>query len=152
VESGRVVAALIRLAQAKGVMLYPDQTVEALIEEDHHVRGVRTRAGNTFHAEHVVVASGAWTALLVRDLAPILKVTGHPVFYFKPADPDLFTLLEFVVFNAGITHSGWYGFPLHPREQVVKIANHAIGQALHLELDKRVVTSRDQVVRLASLA
>ena len=61
VESGRVVAALVRLAQSKGVMLYPDQAVETLIEESSHIKGVHTRSGNTFHAEHVVVASGAWT-------------------------------------------------------------------------------------------
>ncbi len=143
VESGRVVAALVRLAQAKGVMLYPDQMVDALIEEDHRVIGVRTRAGNTFHAEHIVVASGAWTTLLVRDLASVLKVTGHPVFHLKPANPALFTPPDFVVFNADITHSGWYGFPLHPREQVIKIANHGVGQVLHPEQDKRVVTNSD---------
>ena len=94
VESGRVVAALVRLAQSKGVMLYPDQTVETLIEESSHIKGVRTRSGNTFHAEHVVVASGAWTALLVPDLAPFVKVTGHPIFHLKPANPAIFTHLN----------------------------------------------------------
>jgi glycine/D-amino acid oxidase-like deaminating enzyme len=143
VESGRVVAALVRQAQAKGIILYPDHVVEALIEEDHHIRGVRTRTGDIFHAEHVVVAAGAWTALLVRDLAPILKITGHPVFHLKPANPDLFTPPHFVVFNADIAHTGWYGFPLHPREQVVKIANHGVGQVLHPELDERIVTGSD---------
>src|SRR5215472_12827178 len=152
VESGRVVAALVRLAQAKGIMLYPDQMVDALIEEDHQVRGVRTRAGDTFHAEQVVVASGAWTALLVRDLAPVLQVTGHPVFHLKPANPALFSPPDFVVFNADIAHSGWYGFPLHPREQVVKIANHGVGQVLHPEQDERVVTGSDVAQLRAFLA
>jgi len=152
VESGRVVAALVRLAQAKGVMLYPDQTADASITEDHQVRGVRTRAGNTFLADQVVVASGASTALLVRDLAPVLQVTGHPVFHLKPADPALFTPPDFVVFNADIAHSGWYGFPFHPREQVVKIANHGVGQVLHPEQDERVVTSGDVAQLRAFLA
>jgi glycine/D-amino acid oxidase-like deaminating enzyme len=143
VESGRVVAALVRLAQSKGVMLYPDQTVETLIEEGSHIKGLRTRSGNTFHAEHVVVASGAWSALLVPDLAPIVKVTGHPVFHLKPANPTLFTPPDFVVFTADITKTGWYGFPLHPRENVVKIANHGVGQVLHPEQDERVVTESD---------
>ncbi len=143
VESGRVVAALVRLAQTTGVMLYPDQTVEALIEESSQIKGVRTRSGNTFHAEHVVVASGAWTALLVPDLAPMVKVTGHPVFHLKPANPTIFTPPDFVVFNADITQTGWYGFPLHPREHVVKIANHGVGQVLHPDCDERVVTESD---------
>ena len=143
-ESGRVVAALVRLAQAKGVMLYPDQTVEDFIEEGSHIQGVRTRAGNMFPAEHVVVASGAWTPLRVPDLASILKVTGHPVFHLKPANPALFTPPDFVVFNADIRQTGWYGFPLHPREHVVKIANHGVGQELHPEKDTRVVTESDE--------
>ena len=142
-ESGRVVAALVRLAQAQGVMLYPDQTVEALIEEGSRIKGVRTRAGNTFQAEHVVVASGAWTALLVPDLAPILKVTGHPIFHLKPANPALFAPPDFVVFTADIARTGWYGFPLHPREHVVKLANHGVGQVLHPERDERLVTDSD---------
>lgn len=142
-ESGRVVAALVRLARAKGVALYPDQMVESLIEEDNRVTGVRARAGNTFHAEHIVVASGAWTALLVPELAPILKVTGHPVFHLKPANPILFTPPNFVVFTADIARTGWYGFPLHPREHVIKLAHHGAGQVLHPEQDERVVTHND---------
>jgi glycine/D-amino acid oxidase-like deaminating enzyme len=143
-ESGRVVAALVRLVQARGVMLYPDQTVETLLKEGSHITGVRTRAGDTFHVEHVVVASGAWTALLVPDLAPIVKVTGHPIFHLKPDIPALFNPPDFVVFNADITQTGWYGFPLHPREHVVKLANHGVGQALHPDRDERVVTDSDE--------
>ena len=142
-ESGRVVAALVRLAQTKGVVLYPDQMVETLIEESHTIKGVRTRAGESFHAEHVVVASGAWTALLVHELAPFVKVTGHPIFHLKPTNPALFTPPQFVVFNADITRTGWYGFPFHPREHVVKIANHGVGQELHPDKDERVVTGSD---------
>ncbi|MGH2497082.1 MAG: FAD-dependent oxidoreductase [Ktedonobacteraceae bacterium] len=151
-ESGRVVTALVRLAQAKGVMLYPDQTVDALIEEGSHVTGVRTRTGNSFHAEHVVVASGAWTALLVPDLAPIVKITGHPIFHLKPTNPGLFTPPDFVVFNADITQSGWYGFPYHPHEHVVKIANHGVGQVLHPDQDERMVTDSDEAQLRAFLA
>lgn len=110
-ESGRVVTALVRLAQAKGIMLYPDQTVETLIEEGSQITGVRTRAGNIFH--------------------------------LKPANPALFTPPQFVVFNADITHTGWYGFPLHPSEHIVKIANHGVGQVLHPDKDERVVTGSD---------
>lgn len=143
VESGRVVAALVRLAETNEVILYSDQTAETLIEEGSHIKGVRTRSGNSFHAEHVVVASGAWTSLLVPDLSSMVKVTGHPVFHLKPANPERFTPPDFVVFTADITKTGWYGFPLHPREHVVKIANHGIGQVLHPEQDERVVTESD---------
>ena len=143
-ESGRVVAALVRLAQDKGVTLYPDQAVSALIEEGTRVTGVRTRAGSAFQADHVVVAAGAWTAHLVPDLAPVFKVTGHPVFHLKPANPALFTAPDFVVFTADIARTGWYGFPYHPREQVVKLAHHGAGQVLDPEQDERVVTDSDK--------
>lgn len=152
VESGRVVAALVRLAQSKGVILYPDQAVETLVEEISHIKGVRPRSGNTLYAEHVVVASGAWTSLLVPDFAPMVKVTGHPVFHLKPANPAIFTPPDFVVFTADITKTGWYGFPLHPRENVVKIANHGVGQLLHPEQDERVVTEIDRENLRAFLA
>lgn len=89
----------------QGIVLYPDHRVEALIEENQHVRGVRTRTGDTFQAGHVVVASGAWTTLPVPDLVPLLKITGHPVFHLKPANPDLFTPPHFVVFTADISQS-----------------------------------------------
>src|SRR5947209_3643671 len=151
-ESGRVVAALVRLAQAKGVALYPDQTVETLIEEGHTIKGVRTRAGDSFHAEHVVMASGAWTALIVHEMAPLVKVTGHPIFHLKPANPALFTPPQFVVFTADIAQTGWYGFPFHPRERVVKIANHGVGQKLHPDKDERVVTRSDEERLRAFLA
>jgi glycine/D-amino acid oxidase-like deaminating enzyme len=153
VESGRVVAALVRLARTRGIALYPDQTVETLlVEGNSHIGGVRTRSGETFHAQQVILASGAWTPLLVPDLASIVKITGHPVFHLKPAHPALFTPPDFVVFNADITHTGWYGFPLHPREHVVKIANHGVGQVLHPERDERVVTENDVAQLRAFLA
>lgn len=143
VESGRVVAALVRLAEENEVMLYAEQTVETLIKEGSQIKGVSTRSGDIFHTEHVVVASGAWTSLLVPELVPMVKITGHPVFHLRPSNPAIFTPPNFVVFTADITKTGWYGFPLHPREHVVKIANHGVGQVLHPEQDERVVTESD---------
>lgn len=143
VESGRVIAALARLAETKGVNLYPDQKVEVVLKEGQQAQGVRTHTGNILYAEHVVVASGAWTALLLPELAPFLKATGHPVFHLKPANPDLFTPPNFNVFTADINRTGWYGFPLHPREGVIKIGNHGVGQVLHPEQDQRLVTNND---------
>jgi glycine/D-amino acid oxidase-like deaminating enzyme len=124
-------------------VLYPGQTVATWIEEGQRIKGVRTRSEGTFYADHVVIASGAWSVLLVPDLAPFVKITGHPIFHLQPANPALFTPPQFVVFNADITRTGWYGFPLHPREQVVKIANHGVGQVLHPNNDERVMTNKD---------
>ncbi|HJT58181.1 MAG TPA: FAD-dependent oxidoreductase [Ktedonobacteraceae bacterium] len=73
---------LVRRAEAKGVVLYPGQTAETLIEERYTFKGVRTRSGDNFFADHVVAASGAWTALLVPDLVPFA-----PLFPLRSSRP-----------------------------------------------------------------
>ena len=54
-------------------------------------------------------------------------------------------------FAADIAKTGWYGFPQHPRQGVVKIANHGIGQRLHPADDERVVTEADTLAFRAFL-
>lgn len=142
-ESGRVVAALVELARREGVVFHSQQTAQDILSNGQKVTGVRTREGETFAADQVLIAAGAWTPVLVPEIAPFMRATGHPVFHLRPPNPALFTPPQFSVFTADITRSGWYGFPLHPREGVVKLANHGIGQRLHPEHDARVVTDED---------
>jgi glycine/D-amino acid oxidase-like deaminating enzyme len=144
-ESGRVVAALIQRAQDRGVTLIEGQSVQDILQSSGRVTGVRTDHGTLFHAQHVVVAAGAWTHTLIPDLAPTMRATGHPVFHLRIADPVLFTSPHFSVFTADINHTGWYGFPAHPREGVIKIANHGVGQRLDPQTDARVVTDQDEI-------
>lgn len=143
-ESGRVVAALVHRAEDQGVDLYEGQAADALLREAGRVTGVRTRSGETFHAGHVLVAAGSWTHLLVPELAPYMRATGHPVFHLRPADPEAFSTPRFTVFTADVSKTGWYGFPLHPHEGVVKIANHGVGVRLNPATDERVVTAEDE--------
>jgi len=142
-ESGRVVEALIREAERAGVALYAGQEAEILIEQSDRVTGVYTRQNEYFYADQVVVAAGAWTPVLVPSLAPVMRAVGHPVFHLKVDDPTLFQPPHFGVFAADIATTGWYGFPQHPRQGVVKIANHGVGQPLHPVDDARVVTEAD---------
>lgn len=143
-ESGRVVSALAERARKKGITLIEGQTVHEIVKDGNRVTAVRTQEGNTYHANQIVIAAGTWTALLVPELAPMMKSTGHPVFHLKPKNPQLFTPPNFVVFTADIARTGWYGFPLHPREGVVKVANHGVGQTLHPSNDERIVTDADE--------
>src|SRR5690606_17673789 len=138
-ESGRVVANLLAEAQVEGVALYEEE-VREIVQEKGRVTGVRTTAGNEYPAGHVLVAAGSWTYLLVPALAPYMKASGHPVFHLRPAEPALFTPPRFPVFTGDIANTGWYGFPLHPREGLVKVANHGVGVQLHPAEDERVVT------------
>lgn len=143
-ESGRVVSALMAEAQNLGADVLTGQTVNEIVQESGRVTAVRTQEGHTFAADHVVVAAGTWTHLLLPELAPAMKSTGHPVFHLKPTQPELFTPPNFVVFTADVARTGWYGFPVHPGEGVVKIANHGIGVRLHPRDDERIVTAQDE--------
>jgi sarcosine oxidase / L-pipecolate oxidase len=140
VESGRLLQALVERAGQMGVAFYPDRPVQALVNSNGRVTGVRLEDGRLVGAGHIVVAAGAWSLLLVPELAPFMHAVGQPVFHLKPAQPDLFSQPNFTVFTADVAATGWYGFPLHPRAGVVKIANHGVGQRLHPLNDTLQVT------------
>jgi glycine/D-amino acid oxidase-like deaminating enzyme len=141
-ESGRVVELLVEQARQQGVSLHLGQTVSELLGETN-VTGVRTQDGSTYHAGQTIIAAGSWTPYLLPELQSVMKATGHPVFHLKPDDPTLFASPYFTVFGADVSNSGWYGFPLHPKKGVVKIANHGVGQILNPTRDERLVTDAD---------
>lgn len=140
VESGRAVERLVTAARDEGVTLREGATFEALSEA---APGVVLRGGERLAAERVVMAVGAWTPWAIPSLAPSLRATGHPVFHLRPKDPSRFEGVRFPVFGAAIADSGWYGFPLHPRHGVVKVARHSVGRAMHPESPERAVTDDD---------
>lgn len=142
-ESGRVVRALAEYAIQLGADIFEGQTAGSFNQSGGRVTGVFTREGEYFEAGHTVVCAGAYTPYLFSELMPNMRITGHPVFHLKPSRPELFAAPLFSVFTADISNTGWYGFPSHPREKVVKIANHGIGVELHPERDERVVTEQD---------
>ncbi len=142
-ESGRVVSQLLLQAQAVGVRLHAGQTFSHFIEDGSRLAGVATREGARFSAETVVMAAGSWTPHVLPWTAGFFRSNGMPVFHLRPAQPQLFAAERFPVFCADITNTGYYGFPLHPREGVVKIANHGDGRVLAPESPERVVTAQE---------
>lgn len=147
VESGRVIESLVKVANTVGVQILTGHTILEIIDVGRNVTGVLTQRGNRFEGDHIVVAAGTWTQTLVPELNGVMKSVGQPVFHLKPANPDLFIPPEFTVFSADVSSTGWYGFPLHPKEAVIKIARHGIGSQLHPEADQRLVAQQD-VARL----
>ncbi len=141
-ESGRVVGKLVEKAAEAGVAVRPGQTAEELLSNGSRVQGVQTREGESFAADHTVLAAGSWTPWLLPELQKVMTATGHPIFHLKPKDSSLFTPPGFVVFLADTPRTGWYGFPLL-REGIVKVARHGGGPALHPEHDERVVYEED---------
>ncbi len=145
-ESGRVVEWLAKKARQLGVEIHENQTAAHLLESQGRIIGIKTREGKRFYAGHVLVCAGAYSQLLVPTLKPYLKATGHPVFHLKPSHPALFSWPNLPVFAADISNSGWYGFPLHPHEGVLKVGNHGKGLELHPENDERAVTEADTLL------
>jgi glycine/D-amino acid oxidase-like deaminating enzyme len=144
VESGRVIETLVRVASAKGVQIVTGHHVAEIVDVGGKVTGVITRTGDRFESGHVVVAVGTWTQTLIPELNGVLQSVGQPVFHLRPALPNSFTPPQFTVFSADVSSTGWYGFPLHPKEVVIKIARHGIGRQLHPEADERAVTTQDE--------
>ena len=143
-ESGRAVEVLTDYASSIGVQIIQGEEVIHILHSNSLAEGVRTKNGNRYEAGHVIVCAGNSTPYLVPDLMPYMKITGHPVFHIKPSQPELFQEPNFVVFAADIANSGWYGFPLHPRKGVVKVANHGKGLELNPLTDERVVHPSDE--------
>jgi glycine/D-amino acid oxidase-like deaminating enzyme len=137
VESGRLISALARKARADGVRFVDGQA------ESVDGRGVTVAGSGRLDAGLVVVAAGAWTPTLVPALRPMMRASGHPVFHLKPEHPERFASPRMATFTADVSRTGWYGFPLNPREGVVKVANHGVGLTLHPENDAREVYPDD---------
>jgi len=142
VESGRIVHRLNLYAHEIGIEVIAEAAESILIENSQAV-GAKTVKGNTIYAAHTIVCAGNFTPYLLPDLKPYMKITGHPVFHLKPSNPELYETERFPVFAADIANTGWYGFPLHPREKVVKVAKHGLGLELDPAKDKREVYESD---------
>lgn len=126
-QSGRVIESLIQDARRLGVEIRERLTVTGLLEESRRIVGVKTAAGESFLADHVVLACGSWVSQLLPTLAPSLRRSYHPVWHLRPRQPERFVAGKFPTFTADVARTGFYGFPLHPVEEVVKIGHHGIG-------------------------
>jgi glycine/D-amino acid oxidase-like deaminating enzyme len=145
VESGRVIERLAVEARERGVALRGSTAFDSLVERNGRVLGARTKDQSLYEADVTVCAMGAWTPFALPWLAPFVRATGHPVFLLRPA-PEVapqFEWSRFPTYGADIAKTGWYGFPLHPREGLVKIAHHGAGRAMHPEASDRVVSERE---------
>lgn len=142
-ESGRVISWMCSYIENLGVKVYRGQTVKEILIQQKRAIGVRTAEKERFDAEHVVICAGNFTPYLLPELKPYFKVTGHPVFHIRPSKPHWYSEQNLPVFGADIANSGWYGFPLHPHEQVVKIGRHSQGLPLDPRRDPRMVSEED---------
>lgn len=124
-ESGRVVSALLREAEREGVVVRSGVRALPIAPGPSRVAGITTETGERLAADVVVVAAGAYTPLLIPELADRLTPVAQAVFHFEIPSAASFTSPEFPPWAADIGRTGWYGFPAHAG--VVKIANHGPG-------------------------
>jgi glycine/D-amino acid oxidase-like deaminating enzyme len=139
-ESGAVVAQLVRDATDAGVTVRGDLAIDRLVD-DGALAGAEHLA-----AEAIVLCTGAWTPLLVPELAGALHAVGQPVFHLRPADPSLFTAAHFPVFGADISRTGYYGFPVN-RDGIIKIANHGAGIQLPPDAPRNITDAQETHLR-----
>ncbi len=138
-DAALTVEKLAAYARTLGVTIHEGQTAESFEIENGVLRAVKTKEGETFHCGHALVAAGAHTPLLLPELQPYMKSTGHPVFWLRPKDPKNFVAPLFSVFTADISNSGWYGFPFLEKWGIVKIAKHSNGVGIHPDNDDRQI-------------
>ena len=95
IDPRKLSAALARALTTAGGKLRTGAVVGEVTVTDGRVRGVRLTGGERLHAEHVVVAAGAWTEA-VRGVpagarVPIHPVKGQILRLHDPAGPGLLT-------------------------------------------------------------
>lgn len=142
-ESGKIVRRLTRKAQILGAQRI-DGRLASLRKEGTRITGVILESGDFIDAECVVLAMGAWTPGFLPELAGLMNVTGHPVFHLRVDDPRLFCPPLFATYMADVARTGWYGFPYHTGEHVLKIANHGTGNRIDPDHDERIVYEADE--------
>ncbi|RLD22489.1 MAG: sarcosine oxidase [Bacteroidetes bacterium] len=142
-ESGRVVSLLKDKAVELGIEIAEGIEISGLISEDAQVTHLVTSNAIHIPIGHCIIAAGAATLNILPEMRDYLVSTGHPVFHVKPEFEADFTGEKFPVFAADISNSGWYGFPLHQKAGVVKIANHGIGIHVDPQKDSRILRQGD---------
>jgi len=137
-ESGKAVTLIAEKLRSLGVEILENQEVDKILYDSDKAIGVSTKSSQSFYADHVIICAGNSSAYLLPELKPFIKVTGHPIFHIKASRPHFFNYHEFPTFAADIANTGWYGFPFHPKEKVVKLALHTDGLELNPLTDERI--------------
>jgi glycine/D-amino acid oxidase-like deaminating enzyme len=145
VESGRVIARLAAEARNAGVEFF-----ENVLNPRPRFAGARCAgieaADQTWQADVVLVAAGAWTPIVLPHLQNVMQATAQTVFHFKPHDPQPFTPPQFPVWGADIGKTGWYGFPAN-RDGLVKVANHGVGRQVRADEPRTLPAGEEERYR-----
>ena len=104
---------------------------------------------NQFRGRKIIVAAGAWTSSLLKELNLPLTVTKQQVCYYKPSNIAMFEPKRFPVFTEITTENEFmYGIPSFGRNGV-KVARHGMGQTVSPDTCNRTPNS-DYIQRMDS--
>jgi sarcosine oxidase len=131
------VGAHLEAARAAGATLHVNEPVESW-EPDGEGVSVRTARGE-YRAAQLVLAAGAWLGRLLPGLAPSLRVTRQPLFWFEPnSDAQAYDAVGFPIFIREHQRGRFiYGFPL--RNGKLKFAIHLEGEVCDPDTVRRTV-------------
>jgi sarcosine oxidase len=123
----RATAAHLALARARGATIRPQAPVSAIAESAHEV--TITAGDESYTADQVVLAGGAWNPVLLGLLGTSLPITltEEQVTYFATPNVREFTPARFTVFGL-IGEDGllYYGLPVYG-EVAVKVGLDGAG-------------------------
>jgi len=105
----KCVQAHVELAQEHGATTHAHETVTDWASTTDSVTVETDRT--TYQANHLVVTAGAWTQLLIDELADTLTPWRVIVGGFQPEDRTKFTPNAFPVFSINDGDRGFYGGP-----------------------------------------
>jgi glycine/D-amino acid oxidase-like deaminating enzyme len=142
-ESGEVVRHLLGWTEEAGVRR-ADGRLEQIVSRGSRVGGVMLADGTALPAEHVVIAAGAWTPVLLPWTSELLQPVAQPVVHFGVERPEDFRGPHFPPYAADITGSGWYGFPALADGRL-KLGHHGDGAVVHP--DHRGTVSEAHIAR-----
>jgi sarcosine oxidase len=106
------VHAAVAVARARGAQLRVGSRVRSIVEDQS---GVTVETGNgRERAAAVIVAAGAWTSLLLPELAPLLTVTRQVQAWFSPATGTDASAMPCWLFDRGPRRRAIYGLAPDP--------------------------------------
>ena len=104
---------------------------------------VRTSKGE-YSAARLVIAGGAWSGDLLRDLGVPLEVTRQTMFWLLPRESERFEPERFPSWFVETREGkGIYGFPHLPGRAGVKVAEHVPGAVVEPDTVDRVCKEAD---------
>ncbi len=119
------------------------QSVANLILTKGRCLGVVLADGVRLEADHVLVAAGAWTGLLVPLVSRLARATAQPIFHLRVEDWNSYSSPRFSVAFLDMESTGVYAMPLHPEEKVIKVGLHTQGHEAHPQLSDRIVQEQE---------